>query len=154
MKHIIFVCHGNICRSPMAAFIMRALLQAACLEGQYTVTSAATSTEEIGNPIHPGTQNICEKYHLPWDKHHHAHQITITEASQAEYIIAMDQANVRNLKRMLPLHIHAKIRLLLSYTSEERDIADPWYTANFEATYCDITNGCKAFLQTLLTAKD
>lgn len=149
MKHLVFVCHGNICRSPMAAFVMNALLKEAHLEEHFTTTSAATSTEEIGHGVHYGTQKICEIHHIPWDKQHHAHQITLQEARNCDLILTMDSLNLRNLKRMLPLEIHHKLRPLLSYANLTRDIADPWYTGDFETTYNDILLGCKALLKML-----
>jgi protein-tyrosine phosphatase len=149
MKHLIFVCHGNICRSPMAAFVMQALLKEMHLEGSYSITSAATSTEELGHGVHPGTRRTCEAHHIAWDRQHHAHQITVQEAATCDLILTMDSANVRNLKRMLPIETHPKIRPLLSYANLSRDIADPWYTGDFETTYQDVLLGCKALLKTL-----
>lgn len=148
MKHLIFVCHGNICRSPMAAFVMEALLKETPLNETFTITSAATSTEEIGHGVHYGTRNVCEAHHIPWNKQHHAHQITLQEARMCDLILTMDGANIRNLKRMLPIDVHNKIRPLLSYAKLSRDIADPWYTGDFETTYNDILLGCKALLET------
>lgn len=133
----------------MAAFVMKALLDDSPLKDKYTISSAATSTEEIGNGVHYGTRKVCDAHGIAWDKHHQAHQITLQEAHSASLILTMDGANLRNLKRMLPETMHTKIHPLLSYANLQRDIADPWYTGDFETTYNDILIACKALLATL-----
>lgn len=133
----------------MAAFVMEALLKEAHRDEEFVISSAATSTEEIGHGVHYGTRKVCDAHHIPWDQHHHAHQITLQEARTCDLILTMDSANVRNLKRMLPVDVHHKIYPLLSYANLSRDIADPWYTGDFETTYSDVLLGCKALLATL-----
>ncbi len=113
------------------------------------VASAATSTEELGNGLHYGTKRQLQKMGISCDKPHRAHQISANEAREYDLILAMDHANVRNLKRMLPPTEHSKIALLLSYVGEMREIADPWYTGDFGQTYRDVLAGCKALLSTL-----
>ncbi len=145
--HIIFVCHGNICRSTMAEFVMRDLLEKRDFAG-ITVSSAATSTEEIGNDTHPGTKNQLRIHGIRFERHY-AHQITNADAASADIIVAMDSMNIRNLKRMLtPCH-HDKITRLLDYTANKRDVADPWYTGDYATTYSDIITGCEALLKVL-----
>lgn len=148
MHRLLFVCHGNICRSPMAEYLMRHLLQHPPRDDVF-VASAATSREEIGNGLHPGTKRQLQRMGIATEKPHAAHQITLEEASQYDLILAMDQANITNLKRMLPESQHSKIKLLLSYAGEHRSIADPWYTGDFEQTYNDILKSCTALLATL-----
>jgi protein-tyrosine phosphatase len=143
-----FVCHGNICRSPMAEFVMKDMVKKAGLEWKFEIASAATSTEEIGNPPHYGTRQELARRKVPLCPHR-AKQITLHEAQCADLILAMDHANVRNLQRMLPPHLHHKIKLLLSFAGVEREIADPWYTGEFGQTYEDVFMGCTALLQTL-----
>lgn len=145
---LLFVCHGNICRSTMAESVMAHLLAQAGLDTNISVDSAATSTEEIGNPPHYGTRQELARRKVPLCPHR-AKQITLHEAQRADLILAMDHANVRNLQRMLPPHLHHKIKLLLSFAGVEREIADPWYTGEFGQTYEDVFMGCTALLQTL-----
>ena len=145
MKKILFVCHGNICRSPMAEFVMKDLVQKAGLTDQFHIASAATSREEIGNPPHYGTVNKLREEHIPLVPHH-AKQITWKDYERADYIIGMDTANIRNLNRMLKNDPDGKVYKFLSFTGSGRDIADPWYTGDFEATYRDVVEGCNGFL--------
>ena len=130
----------------MAESVMAHLLTQAHLDTRISVDSAATRTEEIGNPPHYGTQRELARRGIPL-RPHRARQITRTDAEQADLILAMDHANVRNLKRMLPPEVHNKIHLLLAFAGEPREIADPWYTGNFTLTYDDILTGCTALLQ-------
>lgn len=150
--HLLFVCHGNICRSTMAESVMADLVKKAHPAETVSVDSAATSTEEIGNPPHPGTRAELARRGIPLVPHR-AKRITLTEAEAADWILAMDHANVRNLKRMLPESQHAKIRLLLSFAGKEAEIADPWYTGNFTETYTDVLRGCTALLQSVTGSK-
>ncbi len=147
--HLLFVCHGNICRSTMAESVMAHLLTQAHLRDVITVDSAATSTEEIGNPPHYGTRTELARRNIPLCPHR-ARRITPDDAATADFILAMDHANVRNLKRMLPTQYHEKIHLLLSFAGEEREITDPWYTGNFTLTYEDVLKGCTALLQQII----
>ena len=147
MIKILFVCHGNICRSPMAEFVMKDLVQKAGRE-DFLICSAATSTEEIGNDIHYGTRNILHKYHIPYERRE-AIQITAADYHAYDWIIGMDHYNVTNIKRRLGEDAERKIRLLLEFTGENRDVADPWYTGDFETTYRDVCKGCKALMDFL-----
>lgn len=144
--HLLFVCHGNICRSTMAESVMADLLIKAKLTDKVTVDSAATSTEEIGNPPHYGTKRELATRGVPL-RPHYAKRITVNDAEKADIILAMDCANVRNLRRMLPVATHSKIKLLLSFAKPgESEIADPWYTGAFDQTYEDVLAGCSALL--------
>lgn len=148
MIKILFVCHGNICRSTMAECVMRNLLVKYHLENKYVVDSAATSYEEIGNPIHIGTRNKLIEKEIPIIEHY-AKRICIEDAKEADYIIGMDDANIRNLKNILPKLYHNKIFKLLDFAYGKGNIADPWYTGNFDQTYEDVLRGCKGFLKSI-----
>ena len=145
MIKVLFICHGNICRSPMAEFVMKDLVAKAGTGERFVIDSAATSTEEIGNPPHYGTVNKLREEHIPLVPHH-AKQITWKDYERADYIIGMDTANIRNLNRMLKNDPDGKVYKFLSFTGSGRDIADPWYTGDFEATYRDVVEGCNGFL--------
>ena len=142
---ILFVCHGNICRSPMAEFIMKDMVEKRRQADRFYIASAATSREEIGNPPHYGTVNKLREEHIPLVPHH-AKQITWKDYERADYIIGMDTANIRNLNRMLKNDPDGKVYKFLSFAGSGRDIADPWYTGDFEATYRDVVEGCNGFL--------
>ena len=148
MLKIAFVCHGNICRSPMAEFIFKNRINNGSKE--YFVCSLATSDEEIwhgvGNPIHEGTLGIFKKYNIPYDKSKRACQLTKDDYAKYDLFIGMDFANVRNMHRILGGDPDCKIKLLLDYAGEHREVSDPWYTGDFEKTYRDIVKGCEAFL--------
>lgn len=140
MLKILFVCHGNICRSPMAEFVMRDMLEQRGISDVLTA-SAGTSHEELGNPVHRGTARILRCLGIDCsDKH--ARQIVKSDYDEFDMIIGMDSANVRNMERFWgdPKH---KIRRLLS----DRDVADPWYTGDFEQTYADIREGCENLIR-------
>lgn len=144
---ILFVCHGNICRSPMAEFVLKELAREN-KRNDLLIKSAATSTEEIGNDIHHGTKNILKKYQIPFEKRQ-AVQLTTSDYQTYDWIIGMDHYNVQNIRRRCGDDPKNKIRLLLEFTGESRDVADPWYTGDFETTYRDIKKGCEAFLDFL-----
>ena len=148
MKKILFVCHGNICRSPMAEFVMKNLVKNAGLEKEFIIDSAATSTEEIGNGMHYGTRTKLSQMGIPYDDHR-ARQITRADADAYDLIIGMDQENLFYMDRILGSGARPKIHLLLEWAGLKRDIADPWYTGNFEQTYDDIDLGCRALLDDL-----
>ena len=139
MKKILFVCHGNICRSPMAEFVMKDLVKKAGRSGEFRIASAAVSREEIGNPVYPPARREMAKHGVACDGHA-AHQITQREYEDYDYVYYMDRSNARWLARMLPKDPD-KIRPLL-----DRDVADPWYTGNFSETWDDIVEGCNKIL--------
>ena len=148
MIRILFVCHGNICRSPMAEFVMRDLVEKAGLSGQITVASAATSTEEIGNPVYPPARRKLAEYGISCAGHA-ARQLTRKDYDQFDWLIGMDFANLRNMRRMCGGDEQDKIHLLMDYTHRPGEVADPWYTGNFEATWQDVREGCEGLLQYL-----
>ena len=149
MLDILFICHGNICRSPMAEFVMKDLTERQGLAGKFQIASAATSREELGNDIHPGTRRVLEREGIPFSSRQ-ARQITKSDYEAYDYIIAMDRANLRNLERLLGGDPESKFFLFLEFAGEHQDIADPWYTGNFDETYRDIQQGCTALLEFLL----
>ena len=149
MLDILFICHGNICRSPLAEFVMKDLTERQGLAGKFQIASAATSREELGNDIHPGTRRVLERDGIPFSSRQ-ARQITKSDYEAYDYIIAMDRANLRNLERLLGGDPEGKFFLFLEFAGEHRDIADPWYTGNFDETYRDIKQGCTALLEFLL----
>ena len=148
MIKILFVCHGNICRSPMAEFVMKDLVTKNWLEEQFTIASAATSTEEIGNPVHYGTRNKLAEFGIS-TAGKRAVQLKKSDYDQYDYLIGMEQRNVTNMLRILGSDPEQKVHCLLDYSDHPRDIADPWYTGNFDETYDDICQGCTALLDCL-----
>ena len=148
MIKVLFICHGNICRSPMCESVFTHMVKEAGLADRFLIDSAATSTEEIGNPVHWGTVNKLKEVGIPLVPHR-AKQIQTVDYDKFDYIIGMDTANIRNLNRMLKGDPKGKIYKLLSFAGSGRDIADPWYTGNFDETYLDIMEGCKRFLKYL-----
>lgn len=145
MVRILFVCHGNICRSPMAEFVMKDLVEKRGLSGQFSIESAATSTEEIGNPVHRGTRKILDRLGISCAEKR-ARQLKRTDYDTFDYLIGMDEANVRNMNRICGGDPEAKIYKLLDFTDEPRSISDPWYTGDFEATFHDVREGCDSLL--------
>ena len=146
---IMFVCHGTICRSTMAEYVMKHMVAQKGLSERFFITSSATSTEEIGNGVHYGTRNKLKEKGVPCGDHR-AVQLTRADFDQYDYIIGMDSANLRNMRRILKSE-DAKVCLLLDFTDRKGDsIADPWYTGNFEETYQDVTEGCQALLKKIL----
>ena len=149
MIKVLFVCHGNICRSPMAEFVFYDMVNKKGLADQFHVDSAATSTEETGNGVHYGTRRKLQQEGIPmWD--HRARQMTRKDYDKFDYIIGMDQWNLRNMLRILKSDPDGKVHLLLDYSRHPRDIADPWYTGNFDVTYDDVTEGCRTLLEHIL----
>ncbi|MBR7004671.1 MAG: low molecular weight phosphotyrosine protein phosphatase [Bacteroidales bacterium] len=143
---ILFVCHGNICRSPMAEFIMKALTRSQGLERQYSIESAAVSSEETGNPIYPPAKRCLAQHGVPFDNGKRARQITLADYDRFDRIICMDASNLRLIRRIIPSDPENKIHLLMSYTGRGRDVADPWYTGDFEEAFQDILEGCEGIL--------
>lgn len=148
MKKILFVCHGNICRSPMAEYIMKDLVKKAHRENDFEIASAATSTEEIGNPVYPPARRKLAEHGIRCDGHA-ARQIVRSDYDYYDYIIGMDTYNLRNMNRFFGNDPDGKITLLMDYTSRPGDVADPWYTGNFDATWRDCLEGCEALLDRL-----
>ena len=146
---ILFVCHGNICRSPMAEFVMKEMVKNACLQERIYIESAATSTEELGNPVYPPARKIMAQHGIDC-KNKTARQITRADYDNFDYIVAMDEYNIRNMSRFFGNDPENKVSLLLSWANENREVADPWYTGDFEATWCDVNLGCKALLEAIL----
>ena len=142
MKKILFVCHGNICRSPMAEYVMKYLVEQAQLTDQFMIASAATSTEEIGNSVYPPARRKLAEHGISCNGHA-ARQMTRADYSRYDLLIGMDSANLRNMTRIAGGDPEGKIRPLLY----DKDVADPWYTGNFEVTWQDVLRGCQALLE-------
>ena len=142
MKKLLFLCHGNICRSPMAEYVMKDLVRKAGRAGEFHISSAAVSREELGNPVYPPARRELAKHGIRCDGHA-AHQITRSELGSYDYIYYMDASNARYLRRLFGTDAD-KCRPLLS-----RDVADPWYTGDFGQTWADILEGCTAILEEL-----
>ncbi len=149
MIKILFVCHGNICRSPMAEFILKDMVKTNNRENEFCIASAATSTEEIwngvGNPVYPPAKAELAKHGISCGGKR-AVQLTKSDYDKYDYLLGMDSANIRNMERMTGHTRGEKIFRLLDFSENPRDIADPWYTGDFSLTYSDIVEGCMAFL--------
>lgn len=143
MTKILFVCHGNICRSPMAEFVMKKTVNDAGLTEKFIIRSAATSREEIGNDIHFGTKQKLREHGIPFEKRA-AVQITPADYEKYDYLVGMDANNIRNMLCIFGGDPENKIFRLLEFAGVECDVADPWYTGDFNAAYRDITEGCAA----------
>ena len=148
MIKILFICHGNICRSTMAEYVLKRLVAQAGLEKEFYIDSAATSTEEIGNGVHHGTRRKLAQEGIPCGDHR-ARQVTWNDYQRFDRIIGMDYANRRNLLRMLKNDPEGKVSLMLDYTNRPGEVADPWYTGDFDATYQDVLDGCQGLLAEL-----
>ena len=165
MIKILFVCHGNICRSPMAEFVMKKMVQdlpttlssgTSLTAADFEIASAATSTEEIGNPVYPPARRMLARHGIDCSGKT-ARQMTAADYAHYDYIVLMDQNNLRNLRWILPRDIYEretgtaprKISLLMEWAGKNRDVADPWYTGDFEATWRDVNEGCKAMLTSI-----
>lgn len=148
-KKILFVCHGNICRSPMAEFVMKDLVNKEGRNEEFLIESAATSTEEIGNPVYPPARRILSEHGISC-KGKTARQITKQDYERFNLLIGMDDWNIRNMRRICGEDPEGKIHKLMDFTSRPHDVADPWYTGNFEATWKDVLEGCTALLKTFL----
>ena len=170
MIKILFVCHGNICRSPMAEFVMKKMVRelpnaisanTSLTVADFEIASAATSTEEIGNPVYPPARRMLARHNIDCSGKT-ARQMTLDDYHHYDYIVLMDQNNLRNLRWILPRDIYEretgaatdsttprKVSLLMDWAGKSRDVADPWYTGDFEATWLDVNEGCKAMLQAI-----
>lgn len=148
MIKVLFLCHGNICRSPMAEYILKALVQQAGLAEQFVIASAATSTEELGNPIYMPAQQQLRAHGIPFDAHR-ARQLRRADYAEYDLLIGMDNRNLVNMRHICGGDPANKLRLLLDYTGQNRDVADPWYTGDFSRAWEDIENGCRALLRQL-----
>ena len=148
MTKVLFVCHGNICRSPMAEFIFKKMVKSSGLQDQFEIASAAVSSEELGNPVYPPAREVMRRHGIDCSGKY-ARQIRSSDYSDFDYIIGMDRRNLANMLRFWGNDPEGKISLLMSYTGSDREVADPWYTGNFDATWDDITSGCTAFLNGL-----
>ncbi len=145
-KKILFICLGNICRSPMAEAIMKHLAAEAGRSDEFEIASAAVSEEEWGNPIYPPAAAILRRYGISYDGQRTARQMKASDYDKYDLIIAMDEANIRGIQRIAGGDPKGKIHLLLDYAGEHRNVADPWYTRDFETAYADILTGCRALL--------
>lgn len=149
MIKILFICHGNICRSPMAEFVFKDMIHKQHLQSQFYVASAATSSEEIwngvGNPVYPPARKELAKHGISCEGKR-AIQLVKADYEKYDYLIGMEEWNRKNMLRILRDDPENKISLLLDYAEEHGDIADPWYTGNFDKTYRDIVRGCEGFL--------
>ncbi len=153
MIKILFICHGNICRSPMCEFVMKDLVAKAGRADQFEIASAATSTEELGNPVHPGTRRELAKHGISCEGKR-ARQVTRADYDYYDMLICADSNNIRNLRRITGGDPDGKISLVLDHTSRPgRDVDDPWYSGDFETTWNDVSEGCAGLLREL-TEKD
>ena len=152
MIKILFVCHGNICRSPMAEFVMKKLVKEAGLESEFEIASAATSTEEIwngiGNPVYPPVKKLLAKNGINCAEKR-ARQMTKEDYRRYDFLIGMDNNNIRNMMRILKNDPEEKVHMLMDFTNRPGEVADPWYSGDFETTWRDVSEGCKGLLKSL-----
>lgn len=148
MIKIMFVCHGNICRSPMAEFVLKDMVKNKGISDEFYIESAATSYEEIGNPVHRGTKNKLAEFGIS-TKGKYAKKLMKSDYDNFDLFIGMDSANIRNMNRIFGDDPENKIHKLLEYAGIYRDVADPWYTGDFDTTYDDVYLGCKSLLKQL-----
>lgn len=146
--HILFICHGNICRSPMAEMVMKEMVRQKGLEGKFEISSMAATTEEIGQDMYPPAKRALTAHRIPYAKRKAA-LITERDYRWADYIIAMDEENIHDLSRLTHGDPDKKVSRLLYWAGEKRDVADPWFTDDYEKTYTDIAKGCRAVLEKL-----
>ena len=148
MKKIMFICHGNICRSPMAEFVMKDLVKKVGLEDEFVIASSAVSAEELGNHVYPPAKKVLEEHGISvGDKH--AELLTRRDYDLYDLLIAMDTSNLRNIDRIIRSDPEGKVHLLMSYAGKSASVADPWYTGDFETAYNDIREGCEGLLRSL-----
>lgn len=146
MIKIMFVCHGNICRSTMAEFVMKDLVHKAGMDEQIFAASSACRRDEIGSDTHPGTKAKLRQMEIPFTKRR-AVQLTQADYAEYDYIAAMDRENLRDIPRIVGEDTLHKVFLLLHFAGQEREVADPWYTGNFDRTYEDVLLGCQGLLK-------
>ncbi|MBE6399482.1 MAG: low molecular weight phosphotyrosine protein phosphatase [Lentisphaerae bacterium] len=145
MMRILFVCHGNICRSPMAEFVMKKLVSDAGREAEFVIASAATSTEELGNPVYPPVRSLLKSHDIDCSGKS-ARQLTRRDYGEYDLIIGMDNANIRNIHRICGGDPAGKVSRLLDHTDSPGEVADPWYSGEFETTWEEVNSGCQALL--------
>lgn len=152
MIKILFICHGNICRSPMAEFILKDMVEKQGRADEFYIESAATSTEEIwhgvGNPVYPPARDILAKHGISCEGKR-ARQVKYEDYDKFDLLIAMDSNNIRNLRKLIPQDTKGKVHLMMEYAGQKRDVADPWYTGNFQKTWDDIYLACGQLLENL-----
>jgi len=148
MIKILFVCHGNICRSPMAEFVMKDMVKKAGLESEFEIASAAVSTEELGNPVYPPARRKLAEHGISCAGKT-ARQVRAEDYEHYDLLVCMDRSNLRWLERIIRRDPEGKICLLMGFTGKPRDVADPWYTGDFEATWQDVNAGCAGLLREL-----
>ena len=146
MIKVLFICHGNICRSPMGEYVMKDLVKKAGREKEFHIASAAVSREELGNPVYPPARKKMAEHGIDC-RGKTARQMTAADYAHYDLLVAMDQSNLRWMDRICSGDPEGKFRLLLDYTDHPRDVADPWYTGDFEATWQDVNAGCRGILQ-------
>ena len=149
MHAVLFVCHGNICRSPMAEFVMKDLVRKAGADTEFFIASAATSTEEIGNPVYPPARRKLAEHGIGCAGKT-ARQLRREDYDRFDLLIGMDGANLRNMRRICGGDPEGKLSLLLDWAGRSGDVADPWYTGDFEATWQDVLAGCQGLLAALI----
>ena len=149
MIRVLFVCHGNICRSTMAEFVLKDMVARRGLADEFEIESAATSTEEIGNPVHPGTVGELRRHDIGGFEKKRARQLRRDDYDAFDLIIGMDEANMRNMGRMLGGDPEGKLHKMMEFAGSARDVADPWYTGDFDTTYEDVCDGCTGLLRYL-----
>ena len=148
MVNVLFICHGNICRSTMAEFYMKHIVNKAGLANSIYIESAATSREEIGNDTHYGTKQKLDEMGIPYAPRK-ARQVTMDDYHRFDYLIIMDENNARNLYRIIGDDVAHKVHKAMTFVCESRDVKDPWYTGNFDETYDDVSRSCDALLQVI-----
>jgi len=146
MVKILFICHGNICRSPMAEFVFKDIVEKLGIGDKFYVASAATSYEEIGNPVHYGTAKILDGLGISYTEKRAIH-LQKSDYAKYDYLVCMDSENVRNTLRIVGDDAKKKIHKLLEFVDSDEDVADPWYTGDFDRTYKDVLSGCKGILR-------
>ena len=150
MIKILFICHGNICRSPLAEFVMKDLVNKKGLSDSFYIESAGVSSEEFGNPIYPPVKRILDRKNIPYGNKR-ANTVKKDDYNNFDFLICMDQSNLRNLSRIVSSDTENKIYRLLDFTNSPSDVADPWYSGDFSATEYDIDRGCEALLNYIIT---